>query len=52
MVVHGRKYGTKHKTKCGKWNGRLPREDTEVAHHQIDKITCDECKKKHILGKC
>ena len=52
-VIHGRKWHTIHKTKCGKSLGKLPtREALAVAGTtEIQKVTCDDCKKAHKPGK-
>lgn len=52
MVIHGQKFGTKNRTKCGKWLGKLNiKEEACTATYNVNSITCMACRAAHRPGK-
>lgn len=54
IIVHGGKFGTKHKSKCGLWRKTI-RERGERCLNYVDGITdvtCKACLIHHNPGKC
>ncbi len=54
QIIHGGKFGTKHKSKCGLWRNAIwDAGDVCLTYmNGISKVNCKACLAKHKEGKC